>query len=362
VRRYSSAQRETATSPSPGAFRVLAAGNPSPSSAALTVLAQQRVQEAKDQVQRRDALPQVWEPLPRMHICAQLLQQWIQGLGVTCALFPSSAGGLLTTVDREFRQMNAHIQSLQNQVDDLYASLNALHGRQDGAFGGSTDDPYRRDQGVGPLDPRIAYRGQMTSPDSTSGPRVPPFKGPTASGYNLDLANNSLKTMGITESNCPSDGESQDRIPRQSRSMRIPTPLVTTQSSPLWELSRSEAQRLCGVYEDEVGLLYPMLDMEFYAKKVDIFFQLIESLARTGFMMENRERGETVYDDESMIIRMILSIALTIEGHGDSDLGRRVFENTKEIRGAKLWQPDSVKGLQLLVVVVGVIPSATGNP
>lgn len=45
------------------------------SAIAWLTASQQRVQATQDQVQRPDAMPALWQPQPRVHVCAQLLQQ-----------------------------------------------------------------------------------------------------------------------------------------------------------------------------------------------------------------------------------------------------------------------------------------------
>src|SRR5262245_1426293 len=100
--------------------------------------------------------------------------------------------------------MRDHITALQEQVNDLYASLNELRSRSDLAYSA-------------PLDPQFSHDGSTRSmsisrtlPPLISPKRAPPkalpqFHGPTSTAYGLDVAKSSLQTMGITH-NVPDDG------------------------------------------------------------------------------------------------------------------------------------------------------------
>src|SRR5271163_3652151 len=95
---------------------------------------------------------------------------------------------------REFQQMREHILSLQEQVDSLYAGLNALRERQETFL---------------PTEPAYSYDGSrsistsrtlppLVSPSCPPKP-IPQFHGPTSSAYGFDVAKSTLQTMGINQ-------------------------------------------------------------------------------------------------------------------------------------------------------------------
>lgn len=254
------------------------------------------------------------------------------------------------TLYREFRQINAHISSLQEQVDNLYSNLNALHGSQDYSL--PTIDPnlYPRHESSS-LSMAQTPLPNPTSPSRARG-KQHRFQGPTSSAFNFDVAKSSLQTMGITR---PEDGADEGIATRDG------TPLDTTSSAalaahpskdPLWLLNKDEAVRLCRVYDEEMGLMYPMLDIERLVRHTIMLFAFMETAARTGLVQRNVAGPDNLDDDDTRLLKMVLAAALIVEGSGQSELGRRLFETVRQYAESSLWGPVNTNQLRLLVLVV----------
>ena len=248
---------------------------------------------------------------------------------------------------REFKSMNAHIQALQQQVNDLYAHLNAL----------------RNGQSLFPMHPSLAhadspaqYRGNM----SPSEPRTshPPFQGPTSSAFNLDVAKSSLQTMGITtQSEAQDDAGSGDIDPAldgPATQHHAPVAAMATahHKDPLWQLSKDDAVRLCKVYDEDIGMMYPILDMAKLLEHAEILFSFIESTIRSGVGNRDLAGADALEGNDINILKMVLASALVAEGGGESPLGRALYESCREAFECKLTGPVDIKGLRLLVIVV----------
>ena len=254
----------------------------------------------------------------------------------------------------EFQQMEAHLQFLQRQVDDLYSSLNALQSRSNNASNPISPNPPPR-HNTTRSDSQISFHGGI-SPTGTRAKSVR-YKGPTSSAFNFDVANSSLQTMGITQPDYSNDESSTvpDGTPAASSpSNRAPTAPMTSVSTedPLWSLTRTEAIRLCRVYDEEMGMMYPLIDIEKTISKANKLFQFMESAKRTGLLDDERERGDSFSDVDSNILKMVLAVALTVEGSGQSELGSRFFMSVRNPMGFAMWQTMDVKGLIVLVVIV----------
>lgn len=154
--------------------------------------------------------------------------------------------------------MNAHLVSLQEQVDNLYASLAAL------SNGGDSmplpahlerSDSISKPPEAQPISPGSRPRSYLKHSS---------FRGPTSSAYNLDVANNTLHNMGYQSLS-------------EMTSMQDPTPVASPPGlpgptfldvhgrplrDPLWSLNKEEMTRLCRVYEEEMGLMYPVVNIE----------------------------------------------------------------------------------------------------
>lgn len=247
------------------------------------------------------------------------------------------------TLVREFQDMRLHIASLQQQVDTLFANLNSLR-QHPHASHPSHEATYIGDNRALPTG------GEQSSPLSPHRQRktIPRFHGPTSSAYSFDVANSTLQTMGITQvSAIDENGMPNDRMATAS-----PLGIVSPHPSkdPLWLISRKEAIRLCGVYEEEIGIMYPLLDVEAILEHVNRLWTFLEAALRSGF--GHMPGADAIDDDDTNLVKMILAAALIVEGNGQSDLGQRIFESLKPAVTAKFWGPTDTKGLSLICVAV----------
>ncbi|KAH8770608.1 hypothetical protein BGZ57DRAFT_942737 [Hyaloscypha finlandica] len=246
----------------------------------------------------------------------------------------------------EFKQMNAHLASLQEQVDNLYANLNALRA---GADAMSYPPPSEGSISVSqppPISPANRYR---------SAPKHPSFRGPTSSAFSLDVAKNTLHNMGYR--GLVDEGVvTQDATPIASpRSMQPPTSVTLSGSpdrDPIWALSKEEMVRLCRVYEEEMGLMYPVVNIEQIIIHGTNLFDFMDAALRTNIANPNTP-GKGVYDEQSLVLKMVLACAAVVEGNGQSEIGYRLFESVREAADRILHgEAIEVKSLPLLVVVV----------
>ena len=251
--------------------------------------------------------------------------------------------------------MSAHIQSLQDQVNNLYHTLNTLQGR----FNPGSRSNYQSSGSVGPLDPQIAFQHQPSPESHVKPPSRQRFSGPTSSAYDFSVANSSLQTMGITQPEYAAEETTSVQEGPHTRSpppQSSPTPQqrVNPLKDPLWSLNREEALRLCHLYEEEIGIMYPMLDMNRIMSKAETLFKFLDSMRRVGFLEKEIEAGDQLDDDETMILKMILATAMVVESSGQSELGQSLWENVRRISNSqdRLGQTASVTTLKILVVTV----------
>ena len=248
--------------------------------------------------------------------------------------------------------MTQQLQTLQEQVETLFSGLSALQQK----FG--NDVNQARNPSVGPLDPQIAYQGQ-SSPEVTSKQLRRQFSGPTSSAYDFDLANNSLQSMGINQPNYGSDDVGAGQDHQMGNSVSPPVPNIPQQTvnpvkDPLVRMSHDEALRLCKIYDEEIASSAPMLDMDAIIAKVKTMYSFMDTMKRIGFLQKGVEQGESFGDDETLVLKMILATASTVENGGQSDIGKALFENVRRISNLqdRLGQQANIKTLQILAVTV----------
>ncbi|KAI9767233.1 MAG: hypothetical protein M1840_005833 [Geoglossum simile] len=301
----------------------------------------QRVQEEEDQVQWPGAVSAMWEPGARVSICTELLQQWLPGLRVRLPPFQTLA---LRTCALDFKQMNAQIASLQEQVDTLFANINSLRHRDAsipaiGSESGYLLEPSRS----------ISQATMSGGPLSQTRQKVPRFQGPTSATYIFDVANSSLQTMGI---HSPAEViVDEPAVTKESTPPGSLSPLAHPSKDPLWLLGKEEAIRLVRVYEEGIGVMYPFLDIGMTIRHASALYSFIAAATRTGLAKVDRAGTDSLADDDTNILKMVLATALMTEGSGQSSLGSRFFECVKKQIESRLWSPQVDKrGLILLVL------------
>ena len=245
--------------------------------------------------------------------------------------------------------MSQHLQSLQEQVDGLYADLSSFQHKTEA----------QRTTPAAPIDPQLAYQGHNFSDVPIKSRPTPQFSGPTSPAYDINVANNSLQSVGLNQTSYGTDERhsSQEGIMTDTESPHfnnIPQQNVNPVKDPLLSLTQDEVMRLCKVYDEEIASTAPLLDMGEVTNKARTLFTFMESMRKVGFLQKSIEQGESFSDEETLILKMILATALTIESGGQSDLGRALFENVRRLANLqdRLGSAASLKYLQLLTITV----------
>ncbi|KAF4630864.1 hypothetical protein G7Y89_g7271 [Cudoniella acicularis] len=250
----------------------------------------------------------------------------------------------------EFRQMNVQLASLQEQVDNLYANLNALRSNGDAvAFAPASERSMSISQST------VA---QPISPISRQRPipRHPSYRGPTSSTFGLEVAKNTLQNMGYQGLNVDEGVATQDDTPVASPPAVQPPSLVNCLGAPalkdpIWALSKEEMIRLCRVYEEEMGIMYPVVNIEQVIIHGTNLYNFIDSVLRSGFGNPSTP-GKGINDEQSCVLKMVLASATLTEGHGQSEIGYQLFESVRENADRILHsEAIEVKNLPFLVLV-----------
>ncbi|KAJ5719511.1 hypothetical protein N7493_007089 [Penicillium malachiteum] len=254
---------------------------------------------------------------------------------------------ILVSYCSEFRSMTAQITTLQEQVNNLFSNINELRS-QKSAFESPPFDHLSRDGSQSvftPMPPGI--------PKARS--RHPRFHGPTSSAFNFDVAKTSLQSMGITpaEDGIPDDLTTAHVTPAGSPPAHL-GPLVPTihpTKDPIWSIRREEALRLCKVYEEEIGIMYPLVDITTVTNQANLLYTFMEAATRTGFAQRGLPGADSLHDDNSILLKLILATTLVVEGGGESDIGQRLYHSIKPVIESKLWGPHDIRNIQLFAIV-----------
>lgn len=136
--------------------------------------------------------------------------------------------------------------------------------------------------------------------------------------------------------------------------MPSPSPtqvLHTRQGDPLWTIEKDEALRLCRVYEEEMGIMYPVLDLQELLNQVEILYGQVETEGWSEASVQHN--GHMKVDDYDVhILRLVLACAITAEASGNSDLAMRLFEDVQKVADNCVWGPPDIRGIMFLTLVV----------
>ncbi|EUC37663.1 hypothetical protein COCCADRAFT_85149 [Bipolaris zeicola 26-R-13] len=270
-------------------------------------------------------------------------------LNLDCQYSPNCCNNFKES--EEFKQMSAHINSLQQQVDDLFHNISALRGQVEIHSNGSMGTPFTQDYQQTPMLPPHPPRSQ-----SKSSNKHRRFHGPTSNAFNVSVARSSLKTMGI---NPGEEEDDEDLLTREETPEESPPAANAMQpkrsfhadKDPIWALSKSDALRLVHVWRDEVAAMYPILDMDKLMHYTEMLFTFIEAATRSGFMQRALPGSDAMMDEQISTLKLVLATTLVIEGRGKDPLAEKLFTNVHNMVEKSLSEPASLHNINLLVLV-----------
>jgi hypothetical protein len=162
--------------------------------------------------------------------------------------------------------------------------------------------------------------------------------------------------MGIT---APGEGEdegvvTQDVTPLGSppRPSNVPKLPLHAEKDPIWSLTKSDAIRLINVWHEEMGMMYPFMDIEKVVQYAEMLFAFVEAAARSGLMQGGRPGADAIMDSRTTNLKLVLAIALILEGNGKDPLGERLFNNVHNLVEKTVSNPVDLQGINLLILTV----------
>jgi len=276
-------------------------------------------------------------------------------LNLQCLYAPNCCASSVKDSD-EFKQMAAQVSHLQEQVEMLFNSLNTL--RSETIRTGALHHHER--SLTGPSASSTPSSTTMTVPPQ---PRQPPFafRGPTSNHFSLDVAKNTLHKMGYSYpgDNADANGNTQE-TPSASPKLGPQAVSATdnTTADALWELSKDEMIRLCRIYEEEVGIMYPVLRIDAIIGHAKTLATWMEAAKKSGLAPPAGGQDGGINDLNTLLLKVVLCGGLLVEGHGSSVQAQRIFAGIKHIANRMLMSdPPNVQNLPFLALVVCLVIS-----
>lgn len=231
---------------------------------------------------------------------------------------------------------------MQNQIISLSAAVRSVTHSEASPLTGT------RPSVVGPATSSYGPLPAQRSLRRVSTARETPFQGPTTSAFSFDLAKSSLQRRGIVERNQAGDEGDVTQEPSPLASPSAPNRELEVRQvvDPLWSISKDEALRLCQVYEEEMGIMYPVLELPELLDQVHRLYGLMgRSTDPTNFT-------GTLDREDVSILRLVFACALTAEASGRSEQATALFDSVREVQDNCVWGPPEIKNIIFLTLVV----------
>jgi hypothetical protein len=163
--------------------------------------------------------------------------------------------------------------------------------------------------------------------------------------------------MGITAAEEVEDEGVQaiDITPRASPPSPVSNPRkgpLHADKDPIWNISRHEALRLVHVWQEEQGVMYPILEIDKVLRYTEMLFSFVEAAARSGLMQGALPGADAIMDEQTSELKLILAITLVLEGQGKDALGEKLFENVHTVVEKTLSEPVCLHGINVLALAV----------
>lgn len=164
------------------------------------------------------------------------------------------------------------------------------------------------------------------------------FRGPTSMAFSLDVANNTINNMGYRGI---SDGD-ENAHHNDGMGMPLSRPL-----DPLHDFDKDEMVRLCRLHEEEIGIMYPVLNVQHVISHAKTLAPFLET-------MRHQNPRELINDEKTLQLKIIMCCALVVEEHGHSDKAIRLYDSMESVLNRKLMaEAADVATLPLLALVAG---------
>lgn len=246
-----------------------------------------------------------------------------------------------------------HIQHQQAQLDALRQDL-AAHRRATG----HELPPQEMYQ------PAQSFASQLQAPEATmiSDTASPPEMSDhsrhqsyrESAGHGVQAYNFSAEDTS-NEVNIAQNG--LNAMPAQQEGEGLEEPidpeiLHHTSKDPIWSLNVDEALRLCRVYQDEIGLIYPILNIDKVSQQAVGIFRFMAAGTKSGMFRADMPGTDGMYDEDTDIIKLVLSIAMLCDGNGQSALAQRLLDSVLTSGKSRKTSQPSLKGIQITSLTV----------
>jgi Fungal specific transcription factor domain len=259
---------------------------------------------------------------------------------------------MLILFSRNIEKLLDQIQKMQTQIDTLTGTVDSFN-----AANPTPLSSTRKESSQSAMPLLQSNRSKKpVSASSTTGETIS-YHGLTTSSFNFGIAQQTLRSRGITEVGRVTSGSSDDEYngPSSMRSSPSPSPRREghhrrSSIDPLRGINLDEALRLFHIYEEEMGIMYPILDPGTVINQINMLYTHIKPFSETAQTSSSQE--QPLSEEDINILKLVFACAMTAEANGKSELATSIFRGVRDVASDLVWRPPSIKRLIIIALVV----------
>ncbi|CRG91331.1 Pyrimidine pathway regulatory protein 1 [Talaromyces islandicus] len=229
--------------------------------------------------------------------------------------------------------MENRMTDMQRQIDSMASQIQALQKKSQ--WPQSTPSDIGASQHT---DGRWASRGRPVSPS---------YIGPTSGEFGLNALPGDVNEDETENSeDALASGPVSPRFQGQRHISSIP-------SNPLLALSETDALKLVDIYEDAIGMMYPIVDLKSIRRYIVDYYRQCQNGSVVNLNTpQNGDEDWWFSARDAEILKIVLAIALISESHGRSDLGDVLAANVENTFASTRTQVPEVDMKELIILAL----------
>lgn len=253
----------------------------------------------------------------------------------------------------EYKQMSSEIGMLQQQVQGLIQELFAVRRE----LGHEVPTPQMYQQSL-PEQLQAPQAAMLHDADMQGGSRNNQYT--ESAGGTYFAAQGSMNEVGMAQDGLDSlvahaqqAQQAQQAQHIRGDSPRIDPAILHSSKDPIWAFNVDDALRLCRVFEDEIGSMYPILNNEQLSRKTTLLFKFMEAGTKSGIFQRTSPGMDAMYDEDTDIIKLVFANAMLSEGHGSSELAKKLFDSVQRSGEQRSDGTPNLKSIRISTLSVG---------
>ncbi|KAL4944264.1 hypothetical protein BDV06DRAFT_233606 [Aspergillus oleicola] len=268
-------------------------------------------------------------------VCARCIRQ-----KVTCVYTPSSHASSNTPVtpsrDTKDEGFSTKFRTVDQQIEALHREMRVMSARmRELESASATPGANNGNASISSSSVSAGLRRIMNRPGS------PDYVGPTSAEFGIAARQKNANGHGDANE---SDGEELE----ESTSATSPAAVSDVEAmsnDPFRWLDKDEALRLVTVYENNVGLMYPCIDLDSLRCYVNDYY-------KDGPMPPGTTDQDWFFARDAEVLKILLATALLVESHGRSERAALLADSVEDRFATRVKIPEvDMKELLILTLL-----------